>query len=184
MATFLVTLFVIICLLLIVVVLLQKGRGGGLGGIFGGAGSSAFGTRTGDVFTWVTIILVAVFLVLAVIATKYFVPPPSLVPTPTFSPRQGPITETIRVLIQHDPKAEVYYTLDGSEPSKASLLYDDVSVPIRPGQTIKAKAFRRGMLDSQIAIGWYPHPSQVKAPATATAPTTRTAPATETAPAP
>ncbi len=45
------TLFIIICVLLIVVVLLQKGRGGGLGAAFGGAASSAFGTKVGDVFT-------------------------------------------------------------------------------------------------------------------------------------
>ena len=56
MAIFLATLFVLVCILLIVVILLQKGRGGGLGAAFGGLGSSAFGTRTGDVFTWVTIV--------------------------------------------------------------------------------------------------------------------------------
>ncbi|HAU37680.1 MAG TPA: preprotein translocase subunit SecG, partial [Phycisphaerales bacterium] len=58
-------LFLIICVLLIVVVLLQKGRGGGLGAAFGGVGSSAFGTRVGDVFTWVTIVLTALFLLAA-----------------------------------------------------------------------------------------------------------------------
>ena len=59
------TLAAAICVLLIVVVLLPKGRGGGLGAAFGGLGSSAFGTRVGDVFTWVTIVLTALFLVLA-----------------------------------------------------------------------------------------------------------------------
>ena len=43
-------LFLVICFLLIIIILLQKGKGGGLGAAFGGMGSSAFGTRTGDVF--------------------------------------------------------------------------------------------------------------------------------------
>lgn len=75
MAYFLATLFILICLLLIGIVLLQKGRGGGLAGAFGGAGGhSAFGSRTGDMFTWVTVILVGAFLLLGVAAVKYFRP--------------------------------------------------------------------------------------------------------------
>ena len=64
MEIFLFTLFVITCVLLILVVLLQKGRGGGLGAALGGTGGSAFGTRTGDVLTWVTIVLTSLFLIL------------------------------------------------------------------------------------------------------------------------
>ena len=63
MDTFLAILFILICVLLIGMVLLQKGRGGGLSGAFGGAGGhSAFGSRTGDVFTWITVVLVCLFL--------------------------------------------------------------------------------------------------------------------------
>ena len=43
-AILLLTLFIVICVLLVIVILLQKGRGGGLGAVFGGAGSAAFGT--------------------------------------------------------------------------------------------------------------------------------------------
>ena len=40
---------------MILLVLLQRGRGGGLVGALGGqGGQSAFGTRAGDMFTWVT----------------------------------------------------------------------------------------------------------------------------------
>ncbi len=54
---------IVVCLLLILIVLLQKGKGDGLAAAFGGAGGqSAFGSKTGDMFTWVTIGLVAVFL--------------------------------------------------------------------------------------------------------------------------
>jgi preprotein translocase subunit SecG len=60
--------FILVCLLLIGVVLLQKGRGGGLSAAFGGGGgASPFGTKTGDVFTWITVVLAAMFLTLAVV---------------------------------------------------------------------------------------------------------------------
>jgi len=57
----------LVCGLLIVVVLLQRGRGGGLVGVFGGAGGagSAFGAKTGDVFTWITVGLALLFLLLS-----------------------------------------------------------------------------------------------------------------------
>lgn len=52
--------------LLMFVVLLQRGRGGGLAGAFGGmGGQSALGTRAGDVFTKITVILATIWVVLA-----------------------------------------------------------------------------------------------------------------------
>ncbi|NLE29310.1 MAG: preprotein translocase subunit SecG [Phycisphaerae bacterium] len=75
MTTFVGILLIIVCFLLIFIVLLQKGRGGGLSGAFGGAGGhSAFGSKTGDVFTWITSGLVLLFILLAVIANWVFVP--------------------------------------------------------------------------------------------------------------
>ena len=68
-------LFVIVCLALIILVLLQKGRGSGLSAAFGGAGGqSAFGSKTGDVFTWITIGVVALFLLLSLVLTKHYRP--------------------------------------------------------------------------------------------------------------
>jgi preprotein translocase subunit SecG len=70
-------LFVVICVLLILVILIQKGRGGGLSSAFGGAGGySAFGAKTGDVFTWITVALTFLFILMAVIGNYMFVPPP------------------------------------------------------------------------------------------------------------
>lgn len=67
--------WIVAALLLIVVVLIQKGRGGGLSAAFGGAGgSSLLGTKTGDFLTWVTITLVAMFLILSVVMGLYMRP--------------------------------------------------------------------------------------------------------------
>ncbi|MCH7925802.1 MAG: preprotein translocase subunit SecG, partial [Planctomycetes bacterium] len=62
-------LIIVICCFFMLVILLQRGRGGGLAGAFGGAGgSSAFGAKTGDVFTWITVVMAAVLLVVCCLA--------------------------------------------------------------------------------------------------------------------
>lgn len=64
----LLVLFIIVSLFLILLVLIQKGRGGGLASAFGGMGAqTAFGAKTGDVLTWATSVVFAVFVVLAII---------------------------------------------------------------------------------------------------------------------
>jgi len=74
--------FIIICLLLVFVVLIQKGRGGGLSGAFGGAGGhSAFGAKTGDVFTWITVVLAGLFILVSTGLNYVFLPQKSLLPT-------------------------------------------------------------------------------------------------------
>ena len=76
-------LFVICCLVLILIILIQKGRGGGLSAAFGGGGGGGLlGSKTGDFLTWVTIVLVGVFLSLAVVLAKYYKPPPASASAP------------------------------------------------------------------------------------------------------
>lgn len=157
--------FVIICVLLIVVVLLQKGRGGGMGGILGGgSGHTAFGTRTGDVFTWVTIFLVGVFLLLAIGANKLFRPKGQSVSTPICFPPAMPISKPISVRIRCDtPRAEIFYTVGTitdhpADPTRSSMKFD-VPVRIAPGSVLKARAYLSGRKESKVQVNMYPLPS-------------------------
>lgn len=84
-------LLIIVCILLIILVLLQKGKGAGLAAAFGGAGGqSAFGSKTGDVFTWITIVAAVAFLLLAMIVTFVYKPVSTLdSSTQQFTQSQG-----------------------------------------------------------------------------------------------
>lgn len=66
--------WVLAALILVFIVLIQKGRGGGLSAAFGGIGSSLLGTKTGDFLTWVTIGIVTVWLLLSIVAVKWYKP--------------------------------------------------------------------------------------------------------------
>jgi len=65
--TYLTSILLAVCgCLLMFIILLQRGRGGGLAGAFGGlGGQSAFGTKAGDMFTRITIVMAIVWVVLA-----------------------------------------------------------------------------------------------------------------------
>jgi preprotein translocase subunit SecG len=68
-------LFFFCAVALILIILVQKGRGGGLSAAFaGGVASGLLGSKTGDFLTWVTIVLVSIFLVFAVVMAKYYKP--------------------------------------------------------------------------------------------------------------
>jgi len=68
-------LFLICAVALILIILIQKGKGGGLSGVFGGGTASGIlGSKTGDFLTWLTIALVGIFLTLAVVMAKFYRP--------------------------------------------------------------------------------------------------------------
>jgi preprotein translocase subunit SecG len=187
MDIFLGVLFLIVCVLLIGVVLVQKGKGGGLSAAFGGAASSAFGTRVGDVFTWVTVVLTGLFLLLAIGTTLAFRPAAGVAATPYFQPsptdyaEKGQFDRPEYVAIEcATGQAKVYYTQDGSDPDESSPEYTGIRIRVLPGQTLKAVAYRAGgWTHSKIAVGYYGPPKE-----TASAPASLPASAPRTLPAP
>ncbi len=60
--------FAMVAVLMVLVILIQRPKGGGLAGAFGGAGGStqAFGAKTGDFLTIVTVGLFLLFLLLGI----------------------------------------------------------------------------------------------------------------------
>ena len=68
-------LFLTCCVALILVILIQKGKGGGLStALAGGVASGLLGSKIGDFLTWVTIVIVGIFLVMAVLMSKFYRP--------------------------------------------------------------------------------------------------------------
>ena len=158
MQIFIGALFVIVCVLLIVIVLLQKGRGGGVSAAFGGGGShSAFGTRTGDVLTWVTVVLVSVFIILSLVAVLQWRPSDlEQARAPGFEPAGRYIDQPATIILTSGERdTKIYFTVDGSAPTRASEVY---STPLRiqPGATIKAFVSAPGWHDSNIVEMSYP----------------------------
>jgi preprotein translocase subunit SecG len=65
-------LLTLVAIFLILLVLVQRGRGGGLAGALGGmGGSSAFGAKAGDIFTRITIVAAAFWILLCIAAAKF-----------------------------------------------------------------------------------------------------------------
>jgi preprotein translocase subunit SecG len=63
MCTLLHVIHILVCLFLVLVVLLQQGRGGGLGGAFGGGATQVFGGRgAGNFMTRLTAACATVFI--------------------------------------------------------------------------------------------------------------------------
>jgi len=89
--TIIAVLFVICSAVLILVILVQKGKGGGLSAALGGGmASGILGSKTGDFLTWLTIVLVGIFLSLAVVLAKFYKPTVTHYDTGPVAPRTQP----------------------------------------------------------------------------------------------
>ncbi len=109
-------LFVLCAVVLILVILVQKGRGGGLSAAFGGGmAGGLLGSKTGDFLTWVTIVLVAVFLFLAVVMNKFYRPEIGEYGAEPAMTTQQPATEA-PVVGEPAPAAEAGVETDSNGP--------------------------------------------------------------------
>jgi preprotein translocase subunit SecG len=73
----------LVSVFLILLILIQKGKGGGLAGAFGGpGGQSAFGSKTADAFTKITLYVAGIWVALIVIMI-WLVQPKIVVSSPT-----------------------------------------------------------------------------------------------------
>jgi hypothetical protein len=73
---------------------------------------------------------------------------------PTFSEQSGIFATSVNVTINNPNGAgsSVYYTLDGSEPTTASTLYNGTPIPVFYSSVLKARAFANGFLPSSITV--------------------------------
>lgn len=75
--------------------------------------------------------------------------------TPTFNPIPGTYNGSLTVEISCPTQAaEIHYTLDWTEPTESSPLYTG-PLTLDMSDTIKAKAFKSGYLESRTATGTY-----------------------------
>jgi preprotein translocase subunit SecG len=133
------SLLVLLSLFLICLVLIQRGKGGGLAGAFGGVGgSSAFGTKAGDVFTRVTIIVAAIWFSLTLVlnvlsnqrSTSAWGDEPSrtvtkqlpTTPSPAGAPKGStpPLTKPTAIPTHDTPAAPVSVPAIPSDPAPSS----------------------------------------------------------------
>ncbi len=109
---------------LVLIVLVQKGKGGGLGAAFGGAGSnSLMGTKTGDFLTWVTIGVTVVFLFVGVLMSKFYRP----TDLAGLREEQTDMSEVDTSTLVEDEQLEENNGENGSEPAKTEDVEEDVA---------------------------------------------------------
>jgi hypothetical protein len=78
--------------------------------------------------------------------------------SPTFTPPAGNYSSVQTVTVGcPTADANIYYTLDGSDPTEAATLYDPLSagIVVSASTTIKARAYKNGMHASAVATGQY-----------------------------
>jgi hypothetical protein len=103
----------------------------------------------------VTIVLTGLFLLLAIATNLSYRPEAGLVAKPVFSPPPQPISDPQSVTLGCAiDGATIRYTTDGTDPDENSAVYTK-PLGVRPGDTIKARAFREKWTPSVVAVGKY-----------------------------
>jgi alpha-tubulin suppressor-like RCC1 family protein len=77
-----------------------------------------------------------------------------LVAAPVFTPPPGTYQSAEVTIASATPGAEIRYTLDSSDPNPTSTLYS-VPIALSGPTTIKARAFKPGLLPSEVTTGTY-----------------------------
>ncbi len=92
-----------------------------------------------------------------VVSGTYSVTYYQTVTTPIFVPPSGNITTATQITIVDNPStADTYYTLDGTDPTQNSILYEEPFSLTQTGQvTIKAKSYKALWNPSEIATATY-----------------------------
>ena len=77
--------------------------------------------------------------------------------TPTASPDAGAVSSGSQVTLACETEgAQIYYTLDGSDPSDESTLYENaIEISLTEAVTIKAKAYAEGKTPSDVLTAAY-----------------------------
>ena len=122
---FLMLLQMFVGVILIAVILLQRGRGGGLAGAFGGmGGQSAFGTKAGDLFTRITIVLATVWIVLSGVC---------VLATSSARPNKATFTDDSPAVKKAGADDEVKKDATGEDKKDSKA--DDLPMPSDPPKT-------------------------------------------------
>ncbi|MCY3019508.1 MAG: chitobiase/beta-hexosaminidase C-terminal domain-containing protein [Planctomycetota bacterium] len=80
-----------------------------------------------------------------------YVKNPSQASAPEILPHGGAIAGSTQVVLRSvHARAEIHYTLDSSEPTAASAIYDG-PITIKPGTTLKTVAIKEGLKPSRVA---------------------------------
>ncbi len=85
---------------------------------------------------------------------------------PVFKPGSKTFTGALMVEIEcATAGATIYFTNDGKEPTRSSTKYAGVGIVVQETRTLKARAIKEGMVDSDVAEATYTRQvQQVKAP--------------------
>lgn len=131
--------FFVVCVLLILAVLVQKPQGGGLSAAFGAgsgsAGQTAFGAKTGDALTVMTIGLFVLWLVVAVVLNWVTHPekaPPATPEATSSAPAGGETPPTPAGEAPKEAPAEAPKEAPKSEPAPVQPPQGEANPPATP----------------------------------------------------